>query len=407
MKNKLMLLVIALIMIVSFVSCEGDIFQSISNFMGGTSTNVLIDGEIISVPTANINELDATLGGTTDDPVTPEQVAAVRESVENILESEGETEAAKTLLAEPVEEGEIPDEVAEAMGDLEDELGLEEGDLDIEDKGDLAAAILLADLMKKRDALGADPTPEEKEELIQEARVAIEFVKKVSSIGDIDVTTALTDLLESMMDDRAMRQLVSRVEAPSGMSKEDLIAIVKPLFNMYFKVIDTDNNGIASPAEVSAISRQYAFMRSGYESLALGLPDTPSSDYETKLSDIVNYISSVIISSNNALIPVDIRLGNISPYPATTFSVILNLVKAYVDSGITEMPTGDEWYFIDESVYDLWTNTLLDYLTVGDKYITIFTTVKRLSYAVPRNGFISGQIDEITAELTTLIEGEE
>ncbi len=82
MRKKFMLLIIASIMIVTFVSCEGDIFQSISDFMGGTSTNVLIDGEIVSVPTGNIDDLSETLGSTTTDPVEPEQVEAVRDSVE-------------------------------------------------------------------------------------------------------------------------------------------------------------------------------------------------------------------------------------------------------------------------------------------------------------------------------------
>ncbi|NCB00630.1 MAG: hypothetical protein EOM67_00495, partial [Spirochaetia bacterium] len=328
MKKKGMLLVMSLIIIFAFVSCEGDIFQQISNFMGGTSTNVLIDGEIVSVPTKNINALGDTLGGTSNEDVeaSPEEVEAVRESVKKILESDGETEAAKALLGGDVEEDKIPSGLQGKMNDLEDELGLEDGALEIKTKGDLAAAILLADLKKKKDALPPEPTDQQKEELVEEARVAIEFVKKVSGVGDIDVTSALTDLLEDMLNRSAMRRMSSR-EGGEGPTEQEIIDIVIPLFNMYFNVIDTDNSGTVTPEEVKYISGQYGLIRSGYETMAPLLQDTGK---EAKLSDLVNYLSSVLISANNKLIPTEVRTHT---DPPTTFSVILNDVKIYVDAG--------------------------------------------------------------------------
>ena len=413
MRKKFMLLIIASIMIVTFVSCEGDIFQSISDFMGGTSTNVLIDGEIVSVPTGNIENLSETLGGTTTADVTDEQVDAVRDSVEQILASQGETEAAKELLEEPA--GDVPDDVEQAMLDLEAELGLEPGDLEVETKGDLAAAILLADLKKKQDALPADPTPEEKETLVKEAKVVVEFVKKVSGVGEIDVTTALTELLEDLMNRSAMRRMVSRFEEGDGISQQDVIDYVKPLFNMYFKVIDTDKDGEATSTEVTNIAIQYAKLRKAYETMAIGLAREEGevvTQEETKYSDLINYLSAVIISANNQLIPTEIQTN--SEYP-TTFATILNLVKGYADSGSTELPSGDEWFFIDyndNTIADLWTNALFTYLETiptgktDQRYITIFNTVLELSRAIPDNDFITGELENILADLTNQIEGE-
>ena len=412
MRKKFMLLIIASIMIVTFVSCEGDIFQSISDFMGGTSTNVLIDGEIVSVPTGNIDDLSETLGGTKD-PVE------VRDSVEKILASQGETEAAKELLAEEVEEEDIPSDVKEAMEDLEEELGLEPGDLDISNKGDLAAAILLADLKNKPSTFvdPENPTPEEKEALVKDAKVVVEFVKKVSGIGDIDVTTALTDLLEDLMNRSATRRMLSRVEEGDEISQQDVIDYVKPLFNMYFKVIDTDGNGTILPEEVMDSVAQYASLRVAYEEMATSLD---GSGEETKISDLVNYLSAVIISSNNKLIPTAIKEGTIANpeggfYPATTFATILNLVKEYADSGSTELPSGNEWYFInfdDSAIADMWTNALFTYLETTPtgktdaRYTTIFNTVLELSRAIPDNDFITGELENIIADLTAQIEGE-
>lgn len=422
MKKKFMLLIIASIMIVTFVSCEGDIFDSISNFMGGTSTNVLIDGEIVSVPTENIDALEDTLGlilggeAEPEDPVTPEQAGEVRESVKKILESNGETEAAKGLLDDPVDDSEIPDEVKQAMEDLEDELGLNRGELEVKDKGDLAAAILLSDLQKKKDLFGPTPTPEQKEELVKDARVAIDFVKKVSGIGNIGVTTALTDLLEGLIDERAMSRMVSRTgRNPDDVDLDEIFNYVAPIFNMYYTLIDTNGTTGIQSEEVTAISSQYALLRKYYENMA---PSLEGSGEEAKVSDLVHYISAVLISSNNQLIPDSVK--NHGTYP-TTFATLLNLAKEFVDSPdkeayIDDVETDPRWFFIHETYHPAWENAFINYFDkvptepaglTEKRYETIFNTVLALSGAIPGNTYITGELEIILNDLITEIEGEE
>ena len=274
MRKKFALLIIASIMIVTFVSCEGDIFQSISDFLGGTSTNVLIDGEIVSVPTGNIDDLGDTLGGTSNVDVTDDEVVAVRDSVEKILKSTGETEAARELLKELVLSTEIPDDVRDAMEDLEGELGLDAGDLDIADKGDLAAAILLKDLKDKRLAMEGEQNPvvkqEMREQIVKDARVVVEFVKKASPIGDLDVTGALTGLLEGLIDERSMSRMVSR-DVEDDFDADEVFEYVKPLFTMYFNVIDMDSNGIITSSEVKKLGKEFAKLRNAYETMGASL----------------------------------------------------------------------------------------------------------------------------------------
>ena len=83
-------------------------------------------------------------------------VFKLNDSVKKIIESEGETDAAKGLLEEEVGDEEVPDELQGEMDDLETDLGLDPGSLDIKNKGDLARAILLKDLKDKKPAAGGN-----------------------------------------------------------------------------------------------------------------------------------------------------------------------------------------------------------------------------------------------------------
>ncbi|MDC7246871.1 MAG: hypothetical protein PQJ35_00865 [Sphaerochaetaceae bacterium] len=393
MKKRILLISIAVIVAVTFVSCEGDIFQSISDFMGQTGSNVYLDGGVVTVPTENIDALEETLGGTTTDPVTPEQIEDVKDSVEAILESEGETDAAKELLEEPVTPSEIPSDVKGVMEDLEDELGLEEGTLDIEDKGDLAAAILLKNLKDKKAALPADPTDEEKAAFVEEAQLVIEFMKKVSPVGDIDVTTAITDLLAGMFEERSATRGVS----DPLFDMEEVLGYAVPVFNMYFNVIDEDDNGTVTSAELKDIVGDYAVLRSTYEdtlgSLSVG---------DMKLSDLITYASSVIISSNDALIPETVKDGIAPTYPPTDFVTILNLVYQYfIVGGNTEMPsdTDTNWWFIDETMYDQWGSTFDSFMNDSANE-DILPTLLAISGAIEDNEFITGLLEEFVEDFT-------
>ncbi len=394
MKKRILLLSIAVIVIVTFVSCEGDIFQSISDFMGQTGSNVLLDGGAVTVPTENIEELEDALGETTPD------VEKVRDSVKKILESESETGAAKELLDEEVEDEEIPADVEGAMEDLEDDLGFVRGTLRIETKGDLAKAILLKDLKTKKDALGEDSSEEEKAALVEDAKVVIEFIKKVSPIGQIDVTTALVDLLGELMgEDRSSRGGTSRVPDPE-MNFQEIFDIAKPIFNMYFDAIDANGNGIidvgasGSLGELERAVQDYSILRSSYESAATSIEEgevvSNLVEGDMKLTDLIAYVSSVIITENENLIPQIVQDGSdpLSTYPATDFRTILSLIKAYIVSGSSDSP---DWWFIEDLILIEWKDSFETF--VGDvNNETILHTILAISQAIPDNTYITGQI---------------
>ncbi|MBN2861238.1 MAG: hypothetical protein JXK93_13310, partial [Sphaerochaetaceae bacterium] len=144
MKKIMLLILITSLVVVMSVSCEGDIFQSISSFMGHTSENVLIGSGAITPSTENVEAVKTTLAGVTSESTAEDVADDLRDSIEEILTSESETGSASGLLGDDVAEEDIPTEVADKMEDLGTELGV---DIVIEDEGDLAVAILLTDLM--------------------------------------------------------------------------------------------------------------------------------------------------------------------------------------------------------------------------------------------------------------------
>jgi hypothetical protein len=384
MKKRILLLSIAIIVIVTFVSCEGDIFQSISDFMGQTGSNVLLDGGAVTVPTENVDDLVGTLGETTDAPVTPAQVQKVKDSVKKIIESEGETDAAKGLLEEEVGDEEVPDELQGEMDDLETDLGLDPGSLDIKNKGDLARAILLKDLKDKKPAAGASQAV--KAAYVEEARIAIEFVKKTSPIGKIQITTALTDLLNGFLDES---RIATRGEDPIDIDM--VLNIVKPIFTMYYDIIDTNGGGIVT-AELVAASKDAALIRQFSQTAAEALP---GSGAEKKLSDMIFYASSVILSGYNDLIPAAVKAGYTDPTTLShydgDFVAILNLVNAYIESGQTTLPSGPAWFFIDVSMRASWSTTFDSWLNLHPE---VAETLLAISRAIPDNEYITGLLED-------------
>ena len=158
----------------------------------------------------------------------------LRDSIEEILASESETGSASGLLSDPVDEEDVPTDVADRMDELSVDLGIE---IDIEDEGDLAVAILLTDLMDKADAAGDSPTDEQKEEIARDAQILLDFIKKTSGIGNLDVTGAVGDLLEGMLEER-VRAAVTRardLEEEEGYDIAQILDIAGPVFEMYFQ----------------------------------------------------------------------------------------------------------------------------------------------------------------------------
>ncbi len=389
------MLITSLVVVMS-VSCEGDIFQSISSFMGYTSENVLISSGVITPSTENVEAVKTTLAGVDQDTAVDEVADDLRDSIEEILVSESETGSASGLLSDPVEEEDVPTEVADRMEELSTELGV---DIEIEDEEDLAVAILLTDLMDKVDAAGDSPTDEEKEELARDTQLLLDFIKKTSGIGNLDVTGAVGDLLEGMLEERvraavtvAATRFADPGEEEEGYDIADILDIAGPVFEMYFQATDTDNSGDISEEEFNAVTSDYAKLRATSEN---GAAFIVGSEYQMRLSDILYYISSILVTENDNLLPVDPDTGDAVVYPS--MRVLFNLVHLYLESGSTEAPTGSEWDFLTDDYVEEMMNVLYAQVlepAPGETVSAFEETLISISMAIPDNDFITDAIQD-------------
>ena len=388
-KIMLLMLITSLVMVMS-VSCEGDIFQSISSFMGHTSENVLISSGVITPSTENVEAVKTTLAGVDDETDVADVADELRDSIEEILASEGETGSAGEMLDDPVDEEDIPTDVSDRMDALGTDLGV---DIVIEDEGDLAVAILLTDLMDKAEAAGDTPTDEEKEELARDTQLLLDFIKKTSSIGNLDVTGAVGDLLEEMLEER-VRAAVTREPSPEeeGYDLADILDIAGPVFEMYFLATDTDGNGEISEEEFDAVKSDYAKLRATSEN---GAASIVGSTYQMRLSDILYYISSMLVTENDNLLPVDPDTGDAVVYPS--MRDLFNLVHLYLESGSDEAPTGSEWDFLTDEYIEDMMNLLYEAVlepAPGESVTAFEETLINISMAIPDNDFITEAIQD-------------
>jgi len=390
MKKIMLLILITSLVVVMSVSCEGDIFQSISSFMGHTSENVLISSGVITPSTENVEAMKTTLAGVSSETTAEEVADDLRDSIEEMLASEGETGSAAELLNDPVDEEDIPTEVSDRMEALGTELGV---DIEIEDEGDLAVAILLTDLMEKADAAGDTPTDEQKEELARDTQLLLDFIKRTSSIGNLDVTGAVGDLLEGMLEERVRAAVTRSTEAEEeGYDLAEILDIAGPVFEMYFLATDTDNSGDISVAEFDAVKSDYAKLRATSEK---GAASIVGSTYQMRLSDILYYISSILVTENDNLLPVDPDTGDLVAYPS--MRELFNLVHLYLESESDVAPTGAEWDFLTEEYIEEMMNMV--YAAVlepvpGETRTAFEETLINISMAIPDNDFITEAIQD-------------
>lgn len=407
MKKIMALILITSLMVLSFVSCEGDIFQSISSFMGQTGENMLISGGVIVPSTENVEALNATLDSVGESTTSEDVADDLRDSIESMLTSESETASSSELLSDPVEPADLPDTLeTELRGTLEADLGLTLEEL-IDDEADLAVAILLTDLMKKADAAGETPTEAQEEEIANDAKVVLEFVKKSTSIGNLDVTGAIGDLLAGMT--RSSSRTTGVDDPVEGSSLDEMIDMVGPMFEMYFNETDTNSDGSISTEEFTAIKSDYMKIRRVYERGAQAIKNT---DQPMKLSDVVFYISSILVTENDNLLPVDpdtINAANTNTIDYPSMIDLFNKIHTYITDG----PDGIDLSFWDDDAFNDDTGlydevnglsyaermmnaiyaAILEPETVGGK--TEFEkTLIAISSAVPDNAFFTDAIQD-------------
>ena len=69
MRKKLIGFLLVPVLLLAIVSCDGDIFGTISDFMGQTGANVYVDGGLVQVDTSQGATVSNALAGLSTDPV--------------------------------------------------------------------------------------------------------------------------------------------------------------------------------------------------------------------------------------------------------------------------------------------------------------------------------------------------
>jgi len=207
MKRRKLAFLIVPIILLAFVSCEGDIFGTISDFMGQTGENVLVSGGLVGVNTQQVDAVSqsvSTMADENGDP-DPEKVTQVKEDLKNVLDSPKKTEALKTDLAKDIsdESQTTADNLKTKLNDMKADLGIDDADLDFEIKteADLLVATLIVDIANNFGDLDED----DEDQLIalaSEALFVVEVIKAVSPTGMVDLDDAVNDLLTSFLNDQ-------------------------------------------------------------------------------------------------------------------------------------------------------------------------------------------------------------
>lgn len=208
MKRRKLAFLIVPIILLAFVSCEGDIFGTISDFMGQTGENVLVSGGLVGVNTQQVDAVSqsvSTMADENGDP-DPEKVTQVKEDLKNVLDSPKKIEALKTDLAKDIS-GESQTTTAgkleTQLDGIKADLGIDDADLDfkIKTEADLLVATLIVDIANNFGDLDED----DEDQLIalaSEALFVVEVIKAVSPTGMVDLDDAVNDLLTSFLNDQ-------------------------------------------------------------------------------------------------------------------------------------------------------------------------------------------------------------
>ena len=385
MKRKLWAFLLVPIILIAFVSCEGDIFGTITNFMDQTSQNVLVSSGMVTVDTAQVDavadSVSTVVALNTNQPATFDSTdssfdqaavdayneaftTAVEETktqLKEVLESPAKVEELKEQLSATVVAADVPVKVSQAVDQIKTDLDI---DFEIETEADLLVATLIVSVMDSPTFTALQNDPDSVSEtdaaaLVADALQVVDVVKAISPTGTIELDSAVNDLLNSFLggEDRA----VSRVEVVGD--GEDWGAILSdyivPIINPVLDAMDTSGNGSIEESELRGMVRDYGVMRRGYERMAPGLVrGNGTIRNQKKLSDLINYALSVIFSSGRTLLD-----GYTVSTTDNDFLEFLRDVQAYLTAYETNPEADFESYidttFISTSIETNY-NTVLD-----------------------------------------------
>src|SRR5690554_3358023 len=146
MRRRLLAFLLVPFILVAFISCEGDIFGTISDFMGQTSSNVYAENGLVQIDTsqgAAVTEstgsilalaepvTDSSASGYDADAVAvyeaayEEKVETIKDSITEALTSPTKTEALVEALSEPLAPTTAPPtKVKDAVAKISEDSGV-------------------------------------------------------------------------------------------------------------------------------------------------------------------------------------------------------------------------------------------------------------------------------------------
>ncbi|MEA5030882.1 MAG: hypothetical protein VB025_01905 [Sphaerochaeta sp.] len=301
------------ILLLAIVSCDGDIFGTLSDFMGQTGTNVYVEGGLVTIDTSQGAAIVASIGNLSD-ATTDEEYAAevetVKAAITEALTSPQKTEALKLAMSETLtipDGGTIVDVVPQRAQDIVDainlntELGITIDLGDVTTEGDLVALILVTELYNKVADVNFDTLTEgEALELVSEALQIVEIVNKISPTGAI----SLDDILSNLIDDPdLLNQIMGRSSSTSRSTsraegdEDDPMTFIEPIFNTVINAIGKDGSGNIDSAKLAQAVNSFKMIRLSYEQMA---PALVGSGAELELTDVINYVLSVVFTEADA-----------------------------------------------------------------------------------------------------------
>jgi hypothetical protein len=313
MKKKLLvLLLIVPILLIPILSCDG--LESLSDLMGEMGTNSLVKGGVVVIDTSQGAKASGSMSALADlkeeddgyEDAYKDAVKDIKDAATEALASKGSTKANAFVneMQKPLEEdAPKPKKVTDAVDELKKDpddggLGIE---IVIETEGDLLAAILLVDLMEKATDTETDwdtATEEEIMEFVSEALQVIDIVKTVSPVNGVKIDDILGELLKLDLDDLfKSRKGVSRDGDPEDM--DEALGMIKPILATIINGIGKYENGEIDEKGLKRMTSSFGMMRISYEQVA---PLLAKNNQELELTDVVNYVLSVVFTEADKLI---------------------------------------------------------------------------------------------------------
>lgn len=402
MRKKLMGILLVPVLLLAIVSCDDNIFGTISDFMGQAGANVYVDGGLVQVDTSQGATVSNALAELTTGAIPvadyQEQVETAKTAIVEALASETKKAALVVAMSEPLPSTPtLPPRVEDAIAAIEDTtngLGIDINTDAIETEGDLLALILIAELYHNVsdaiDAAGGDVgelTDKQALALVSEAQQVIEIVRTISPVGPVTPD----DILGQLIGDQALLDQLFRGTARSttreGEDDFDPSTILEPIFNTVINAIGKGRDGYILLSGLKRMQTNFSMMRIAYEQMA---PALAGSGKALELTDSINYALSVIFTEADAF------LSSVSTTdtPDLTLEIAINDIIDWIDDGKdTENPPA----FTDEipdwgSAIDTYaSNNAGKFSTTGSKG-TVIKTIEALLRATPDSNFILVQL---------------